>query len=136
MILRQYGKRMESVDPAFSAVALTSIGWRRNRELSMTVEEFEEKYREVVTHELTASAEGPVQIEVETSLLKQVEEQVRALEAGLPADQVLVVQSRRGVVEARAHEKKIDVIVDGENRLYFKWWMDPGLHMGVFALRD
>lgn len=135
MILRRYGQRVESVAIAFSSVALTSIGWRRDRELSLGLDEFREDFQPVREHRLTAEAEGPVQIEVQDALLADLEAQLRAVEAGLQQDEVLFVESERGVDEPRAHEKRKDVIVDGVNRLYFIWWVDPPLRVGVYRKR-
>lgn len=136
MILRRYGQRVESVEIAFSSVALTNIAWRRDHAFSVSFDDFEATYERVREHPLTARAEGPVQIEVETALLADLEAQVRALDESLEDDQVLLVENQRGVDEPRPREKRKDVIVEGENRLYFIWWVDPPLRLAVYRKRS
>jgi hypothetical protein len=136
VILRRYGTTVQSVVIAFSSVSLTSVGWRRDRALSLSLDEFRAGYEPVREHHLSAEAEGPVQIEAQNALLADLESQMRALEAGLePGSEVLFIESQRGVDEPRAHEKRKDVIVDGENRFYFAWWVDPPLRVGVYRKR-
>ena len=136
MILRRYDKTVESVEIAFSSVALTPVGWRRDRALSMSLDQFRDGYEPVREHHLSAEAEGPVQIEVENALLADLEAQMRALDARLePGGEVLFIENQRGVDETRAHEKRKDVIVDGENKFYFSWWLDPPLRVGVYRKR-
>ena len=65
MILRKYGKTIEGVEPVFSAVALTNVGFRRNRAFSMPVEEFESSFERTRSHEILGEVQGPVQLEVE-----------------------------------------------------------------------
>ncbi len=136
MILRRYGNRVESVEIAFNSVALTSIGWRRDRALSMSLDAFQEQYVKLTEHALTAKADGPVQITVQDALLADLEAQTRALDAALEPGQVLYIESQRGVDEPRAREDRKDVIVEGENRLYFHWWVDPPARFGVYAKRS
>ena len=136
MILRRYGQRVESVEIAFNSVALTSIGWRRDRALSLTLDQFTEEYEKRAEHALTAEADGPVQIEVQDAVLAELDSQTRALLSALEPGQVLFVESQRGVDEPRAREDRKDVIVEGENRLYFHWWVDPPLRIGVYERRS
>ena len=135
MILRTYGNKIEAVDIAFNAVALESLGFRRNRELSMSAEEFEAAYERTGGRELVAEAEGEVQIEVEKDLLSRLEEQLLAADAELDEAEVLLIENQRRVDQPRTHEKKSTVVVQGENRFHFKWWIDPPLKIGTYRKR-
>jgi len=136
MILRVYGKRVEGVEPTFNSLAITSVGFRRNREFTMPIDEFEEEYERVDGHELTSSAEGSVQIEVQDELLAHLERQLRDLVAGLEPGAVVLIESQRGVDHPRTKEKKDTLVVAGENRLYFHWWIEPPLRVGVYRKRS
>lgn len=135
MILRRYGKRVESVTTSFRSVAFVAIGWDRDRAMSLKNDEFEAAYERVAEHELRADAEGPVQLEVETDLLADLEAQVRALDESLGPRQVLFIENQPGVDEPRTHERRVDVLVEGENRYYFHWSVDPPLRLGVYVKR-
>ncbi len=135
MILRTYGNKIEAVDISFNAVALDSIGFRRSRELSLAVEEFEAVYERTGGQELSAQAEGAVQIEVEKELLAKLEDQLLGADSELDEDEVILIENQRGVDQPRTHEKKEIMVVEGENRLHFKWWIDPPLKIGVYRKR-
>ena len=135
MILRVYGKRVEGVEPVFEALAITSVGFRRNRMFSMLKDEFEASYEKIDGHELTSSSEGSVQIEVQQELLQHLEGRLRDLDAGLDEDSMILIESRRGVDHPRTREKKENLVVSGENRLYFRWWIEPPLRVGIYRRR-
>jgi hypothetical protein len=135
MILRTYGNKIEAVDIAFNAVALDSIGFRRNSQLSISTEDFEAAYERSGGQELTARAEGDVQIEVERELLDKLEGQLLAADGQLDEAEVILIENQRGVDQPRTHEKKASVVVKGENRLHFKWWIDPPLKIGIYRRR-
>lgn len=135
MILRTYGSQIEAVDIAFNAVAFDSIAFRRNRQLSMSTEEFEAAYERSHGQELAARAEGDVQIDVERELLAKLEEQLLAAQSQLDEAEVILIENQRGVDRPRTHEKKESTVVQGENRLRFKWWVDPPLKIGIYRKR-
>jgi hypothetical protein len=135
MILKRYGKSYESVDPNFESKALNEIGFRRDRELVLTVEEFEARYEPETRHELRASAEGPVQDHTEQLLLDRLEAQLFELEAGLESDCVLVVENSAGTDHPKTRQSMRNVVVDGENRLHFSYTVEPGLRVGIYRKR-
>jgi hypothetical protein len=135
MILRTYGNKVEAVDIAFDAVAFESIGFRRNGQLSMSGDDFRAAYERSRGRELAAEAEGDVQIEVERDLLAKLEKQLLAEEGKLGDAEVIFIENQRGVDQPRTHEKKGTLVVEGENRLHFKWWIDPPLKIGVYRKR-
>lgn len=131
MILRRYGRTMESVAVHFDARALNEVGFRRNHERSLDAEEFADAYRRVDGRELSATAEGPVQDEAEEALLEELEAELRQILDALGDDEVLVVESERDDWPKTRDEKK-KVVVEGENRLYFHWRVEPPLRVAVY----
>lgn len=136
MILRRYGTSYQSVVPNFEAKALNEVGFRRDHETSIPVEDFESKYEPVDRHELAATGEGDVQNEAEQSLLDDLLEQVESLESGLAENEVLVVESEQAKDWPKTRQKQENVIVEGENRLYFHVRVDPPLRLGVYRARS
>jgi len=134
VILRRYGSTLQSVRPHFDPRALTEIGFRRDHEVTRDAEEFFAGHERIRTEELTATAEGPVQDEAEAALLDDLEGQLRELAEGLAPQEVLVIESGD-----RDHPKtkdvKENVIVEGENRLYFRWRVEPPLRVAVYRPR-
>ena len=53
---------------------------------------------------------------------------VAALEEG----EVLVVESREGEDHPKTRDRKKNVVVDGGNRLYFYWRVEPPLRLGRY----
>jgi len=132
MILRRYGNSVQSVETHFESKALTEIGFRRDHRFAVPAEEFAESYELVETHDLTASAEGSVQDETEQSLLRDLEEQLAGIEAGLGEGEVLLVESEQGTDYPKTRSEQKNVIVDGENRLHFRIRVDPPLRIGRY----
>ena len=131
MILKQYGTTYQSVDINFNSTAMTEVGFRRDREFSMPVEEFDAGYAKVSETELGAEASGTVQGEVEEEVLAQLEASLRAAADALEADHVLVVLNGRDD-QPKTRERRESVIVDGENRFEFHWSIDPPLRVAVY----
>ena len=131
MILRRYGKWYHSVQPNFNPAAMTEIGFQRDRVFSVSAADFEDGFCEVTTAEVGAEADGDVQRHAERELLAKLEGVLKERVAGLGAGQVLVVLNDR-VDWPKTRERREAVIVDGENRFYFHWWVDPPLRVGVF----
>lgn len=132
MILKLYGTSYHSVEPNFNSRALTEIGFRRERAFAVPVEEFADSYELVEEHALEAETEGAVHDHAEAELLEKLEKKLEGLVSGLREGEVLVVESREGEDHPKTRDKKKNVVVDGENRLYFYWWVDPPLRMGVY----
>ncbi len=132
MILRLRGKRVESVALAFSPVAIHSTAFRPDGKLTMSADEFTNGYERISVHEVGGETEGPVQLAVETALLEKLERGIGELHAGLEPGVVLFIENRKGVDDIRLRESKKDVIVEGENRFLFHWWVEPLLRIGVY----
>ncbi len=132
MILRRYGSTVRSVELNFDARALTEIGFRREGGFALPVEEFEGAYRKEREVELAPRAEGSVQTETEEEVLAHLTDGIRAVESALAPDEVLLVESEQGVDFPKLRERREGIIVDGENRLHFHWWVDPPLRLGIY----
>jgi hypothetical protein len=132
MILRRYGSSYQSVDLNFDSKALNEVGFRRNHEHSIAVEEFDGSYVLDGTHELQAEAQDDVQDHTEQELLNRLREQIEALLAGLGDGEVLVVENEQGHDYPKTRQQKDNVIVEGENRLHFTYTIAPLLRMAVY----
>ena len=69
MILKRYGTALHSVELNFDSKALNEIGFRRDREFSISVEEWEAEWEKVEEHSFAGRHEGPVQDESEAEML-------------------------------------------------------------------
>jgi hypothetical protein len=132
MILKRYGNSFQSVVPNFNPRALTEIAFRRDHAFSIPTGEFEEAYEKVDEHSVTAETEGDVHDEAEQALMKALEQKVAAAETGLDEGEVLVLESQEGEDYPKTRDRKKKVIEEGENRLYFYWWVEPPLRLGVY----
>ncbi len=129
MIVRQYGTSIESVEIAFDSNALNEIAFRRTRAFSMSADEFQDQYVRVQEYSLTSDAEGHVHGETEQALLDGLEAQIRELEDVLGEGEVLMVESRQGVDYPKTRGRQKNIVVEGENKLYFYASVDPPLRM-------
>jgi len=132
MILKQYGTSYHSVETNFNPRALTEIGFRRDRVFSIPVEAFEATYVKVDERTITAETEGDVHDQAEDELLKALDAAVREALAGLSDGNVVVVESREGTDYPKTRDRKKNVVVDGVNRLYFYWRVEPPLRLGIY----
>jgi hypothetical protein len=130
MIFRRYGDSVQSVALNFDARALTETGFRRDHRISHPAEAFFATPERVHGHELAVTAEGYVQDEVEQLLLADL--QVRVLGIELSEDEVLLVESERGVDYPKTCTVQKTVVHEGESRLYFSITVHPLLCMGVY----
>ena len=135
MLLRRYGSTVQSVDLDFDPRSLNEVSFRRNRELSLSEEEFSGRYEKAREEVLGGEADGPVQSEAEAELLRDLASRVEALMAQLEEGEVLVVENEQGVDYPKVRDRKQGIIVDGENRLYFHWRVDPPLRLGIYRRR-
>lgn len=134
MIFRKYGKTYHSVVPNFDSRAMTEVGFQKSGDESIETAEFEAKYERVDGRELTASASGAVQDEVEREMLEQLRAQLLELEQNA-GDAVLVVESEPGKDYPKTREKTTTTVVGVENRLHFEWTVEPPLRVGIYRLR-
>ena len=132
MILRRYSNNVQSVETNFDSRALTEIAFRRDHEWSMKTDEFFETHENVSEHGLTAEADGDVQDEVEAVMLDDLLAQLSALHQSLGAGQVLFIESRKGKDHPKTRTRQKNIVVEGENRLYFYSSIAPPLRVGVY----
>ena len=132
MILRRYGSSYQSVEANFNPTAMTEVGFRRDRAFSISVDEFEAGYVQKDVRELTAKASAEVQGDAERAVLTQLESALGEAVAGLAEGDVLVVLNGKDD-HPKTRERRENVIVDGENRFHFNWWIDPPLKVAVFG---
>lgn len=129
----RYGANYQSVSFEFEARALNEVGFRRDRESSLPVDELTERFELIETVELTSEAEGEVQSETEQLLLDGLEEKARAAVDTLPAGGIAVVANERGGKDQPKPRQTIgNVIVQGENRLHFTYHIDPALRIELY----
>ena len=131
MIFRRYGTSYQSVAMDFDAKALNEVGFRRDREHTLPVEEFESSYEVVETVELAEQADGPVQYETEQEMLDKLQARVMELQARLEEGGVLVVENGKGHDYPKPRQKTKSIIEDGENRPYFEYTMAPPLRISL-----
>jgi hypothetical protein len=132
MLLRRFGSTFHSVTASFDSRALSEISFRKNGEHSIPAEEFERSYRKLSEEAIGGEAEGSVQSAVEDQLLRQLETDVADRLSRLSDGEILVVENEQGVDYPKVRDKKRGTIVDGENRLYFEWRVDPPLRLGHY----
>lgn len=134
MIFRRYGTTYQSVDMDFSAEALNEVGFRRNRETSIPVEDFESRYEHIETVELASESQGAVQNDTEQVLLDRLAEKVREQLARLEDGGILVVENENGRDYPRTHQETKNVVERGANKLHFEYTIDPPLRVALYRL--
>ena len=132
MILKQYGTSYQSVETNFNPRALTEIAFRRDRVFSIPTDEFDTTYERVEESSFAPETEGDVHDQAEGELLQALEAEVKATVEALGEGEVLVVESREGEDYPKTRDKKKNVVVDGGNRLYFYWRIEPPLRLGRY----
>jgi hypothetical protein len=136
MIFRKYGKSYHSVTPNFDSRAMTEIGFQKSGEQSLEVPEFEANYERVDGRELTATAQGTVQDQVEKDMLETLRQQLVALEQGLDGNSVVVIESEQGKDYPKTREKTTTTVVGNENKLHFERYVEPPLRVAVYRKRQ
>jgi hypothetical protein len=132
MILKRYGTALHSVELNFDANALNEIGCRRDRQLSIPVDEFESLWERVEEYALDGSEEGWVQGEVEQKMLDHLIADIDRIVAAMAEGEVLLVESEQGVDYPKARGSQKVVVEAGENRKYFRSWVEPSLRVGRY----
>lgn len=135
MIFRKYGTKYHSVVPNFDARAMTEVGFQRSGDEPIDADEFAAQYERIDGRELTATAEGSVQDEVERETLNRLLEQLRALESEVGPEAVLVVESEQGKDYPKTREKTTTKVEGLSNKLHFERTIDPPLRIGVYRKR-
>ena len=132
MIIRRYGAAWHSVVPNFNPAAMTEIGFRRDHSLSIRAAALAEDYRLAAEAEVAAEADAPVQRDAELAVLANMERALGARVAALGPGELLAVLNERGAWP-KTRERREGVIVEGENRFRFHWWVEPPLRVAVYA---
>jgi len=136
MILRRYGTSFQSVEANFDSKAFTEIGFRRDHAYSCPAEDFPDRHERISEHLLEAEAEGDVQDEVEGVMLQRLLDQLMKLDGDLAEGELLVVESGPGQDYPKTRTNQKNVVVEGENRLYFFCSLFPPLKVSVFRVRE
>ncbi len=132
-VFRLYGEAYQSVTFEFEAAALNEIGFRRDRERSLTHEELGEGYELIDTVHLSTEAEGDVQSETEQLLLDRLRDKGREAVDRLPEGGIAVVENERGGGDQPKPRQTIsNVVVEGENRLHFRYVVEPPLRLALY----
>ncbi|MDH3269732.1 MAG: hypothetical protein OEN56_00275 [Gemmatimonadota bacterium] len=132
MIFKRYGTTYHSVDMDFTAEALNEIGFRRNREESIPVDDLGDRYEHIDTVELTAEAEGKMQNETEQLLLDRLAEQVEQQRSRLPDRGILVVENESGHDYPRTRQETKNIVERGANQMHFAYSIRPPLRMALY----
>ena len=135
MIVRRYGTTVQSVEPNFDSKAFTEIGFRRDHAYSDPADDFFARHERISEHLLEAESEGDVQDEVESAMLQQLLDQLIKLDSDLAEDELVVVESEKGQDYPKTRTRQKNVVVAGENRLYFFSSVSPPLRVAVFKAR-
>jgi hypothetical protein len=135
VIAKQYGTKLQSVRPNFDALAMNEIGFRRDNEWNHPTDDFFATHEKTETHELTAAAEGDVQGAAEEQLLESLQDQLLAVERAAGDDGVVVVESEQGVDYPKTRHTQTTKVVDGANRFYFRFTVEPPLRVAVYRSR-
>ncbi|CAN5783049.1 hypothetical protein BH23GEM10_BH23GEM10_13150 [soil metagenome] len=134
MIAKAYGATLHSVEPNFDSRAMNEVGFRRDNEWSMALDEFLAAHDKMETHELTAATEGDVQGEAEAALLSSLQDQLMAT-VDAAGDGVVVIESEQGVEYPKTRHTQTTQVVGGANRLYFRFTIEPPLRVSVYRSR-
>ncbi len=135
MILRRYGTTLQSVDTNFDSKAFTEIGFRRNHAYSAPADDFLAQHERISGHHLEAESEGDVQDEVESVMLQRLLDQLLEIDGELAEDELIVIESEQGQDYPKTRTQQKNVVVKGENRLYFYSSVSPPLKVAVFRAR-
>lgn len=135
MIVRRFGSSVSSVEPQFNARAMTEIAFRRTGDFSMKADELDAEYERADERELTATAEGDVQSEVEQAVLASLEKQLGELDSEAGPDTLLLIESEPGRDYPKTRDRTRTVVVGPDNRLHFEYTIDPPLRLAVLRKR-
>lgn len=135
MILRRYGTSVQSVELNFDPAAMTEIGFRRDREVTIPTEEFESGWEKVEERAFAPSAEGRVQIETDRALLLELESEIRAMEEGLGEGEALFVENEQGRDYPKVSDTQRKLVEGHRNVLHFSARVHPPLRMGRYRKR-
>lgn len=136
MILRRYGNTIQSVTPNFDPRAMTEVSFTRSGELTINANEFAERYEREDGRELTASAEGDVQDEAEGAALEQLQRMLEQVDREAGDDHVILIENQPGKDQAKTRGVQTTRVVQGTNRFYFEFSIDPPLKVGIYRRKS
>ncbi len=132
MILRRYGATIQSVEANFDSKAFTEIGFRRDHAYSSPADDFLDRHERISEQLLEAESEGDVQDEVESAMLEKLLGQLEKIDGDLNEGEFILIESEPGQDYPKTRTRQKNVVVDGENRLYFYSSVSPLLKVAVF----
>jgi hypothetical protein len=132
MLLRRYGKNIQSVEPNFQANALTEIGFIKTDGFRAQADDFADEWEAVDARVISGTTVGDVKSEVESALLADLLRQLDEVLAEAGAGAVVLVENALGQDHPKTRDSTQTLVVDGENRLRFTYTVDPPLRVGVY----
>ena len=132
MILRRYGTTIQSVETNFDSKAFTEIGFRRDHAYSSPADDFLAGHERISEHLLEAEADGDVQDEVESKMLRLLLDQLLKIEGDLAENEFVLVESEQGQDYPKTRTQQKNVVVGGENRFHFFSTVSPTLKVAVY----
>lgn len=131
MILRVYGETVQSVEIRFDSKAFNEVGFRRDREASFPLVEFERDWQKIEEHEISDHGQGRVQEETHQGMLDRMRAHLDQIIEGLgEGEAVRVENTERDWPKTR--DKQTVIVEEGENRLHFDAWVEPALRVAVW----
>jgi hypothetical protein len=135
MILRRFGTKIASVVPRLDARALNEIGFTRTDTFEASLDEFGADWERLSGTELAPEVDGDVQDAAEKELFEHLSAGIETHQSALRPDEILLVENEVGKDHPKTRDKKVPVIVNGENRYHFHWKVDPPLKLGLYRRR-
>ena len=135
MILRRYGTTIQSVEAHFDSKTFTEVGFRRDHAYSCATADFFDRHERDSEHLLEAESEGDVQDEVESAMLGKLLDQLEKIEGDTAEGEFVLIESEKGEDYPKTRTRQKNVIIEGENRLYFYSSVSPPLKVAVFGAR-
>lgn len=132
MLLRRYGKKIQSVEPNFQPNALTEIAFTRTDDFHEEADAFQEQWQLAASHEVSGSTDGDVKTEVERALLEDLLGQIDAVVAEASDGEVVLVENALGQDHPKLRDATKGRVVEGQNRLHFTYTVDPPIRLGVY----
>jgi len=126
---------MQSVETNFDSKAFTEIGFRRDHAYTSPADAFADDHERISEHLLEAESEGDVQDEVESAMLQLLLDQLVSVDGELAENEFVVIESEPGQDYPKTRTRQKNVVVEGENRLYFYSSVSPPLKVAVFRAR-
>ena len=135
MILRSYGDKLHSVEIRFDSRAFNEVGFRRDRETSFEVEEFERDWERLRGEEIADHGKGRVQDETQARMLETMQAHLERLVAELGEGEVVRIENP-DTDWPKLRDTQTKVVEDGENVLHFDAWVDPPLRVGIWKRKS